>query len=242
MRALAVSAALAAFAAACSPPKYVSYRSVSRDFSVAVPWGWNVIADAAYDSFSQVTFVGPEDIDFYLGAPSLSVRWYKSYRPHRLRDGRLEMYASAADFIKQTLDDVYGKDAIVYGIGTRPGGGRALVEPGRPIPELPLRESGLPAKFFGVLAPTPAGVGVTVGTVKDESGRLMNVRYHEYAVVPIDVEGREVGFYVLCYPATQAGHDKGLDRFRALVNTFHPFTAGPGGGKIRVPGPQAERS
>ena len=239
-RALAIFAAAAA--AACSPPKYVSYRSVSNDFKVAAPWGWDVIADAAYDSFSQVSFIGPFDVDFYLGAPTLSVRWYKPYRPHELRDGRMEMYADSDDFIKQTLNDVYGKDAIVYGVGVREDGGRSLIDQAHPIPTFLLKESGLPAKFFGVLSPTPAPRGVTIGTETDDEGRLVNVRYHEYVVVPIVENGREEGFYVLCYPATQAGHDKGMDRFRALYNTFHPLTAGPGGEKIRIPGPQAAKS
>jgi hypothetical protein len=241
-RALVIFAAAAALAAACTPPKYVTYKSVSNDFTVAAPWGWNVIADAAYDGFAQATFTGPYDPDFYLGAPSLSVRWYKPYRPHALRDGRQEMYANADDFIKQTLGDVYGKDAVVYGLGFRDDGGRNLVDKTHPIPTVPLKESGLPAKFFGVLSAAPAGTGVTVGTKKDNSGRPINLRYHEYAVVPIVPEsGREEGFYVLCYPATFNGHDKDIDRFRALYNTFHPLTVGPGGAKFRVPGPQAAK-
>lgn len=234
MRSLAIFAALAALAAACSPPKYVDYRSVSRDFTVAVPWGWNVIADADHDAFSQVTFIGPFDVDFYLGAPSLSVRWYGNYRPHRMRDGRLEMYSGADDFIRQTLDQVYGKDALVYGRGKREDGGRALVGKGQPIPEITLRDSGLTAKYFAVVSPTPAPAGVTIGTALDDKGRHLNLRYHEYAVVPI-VDG----FYVLCYPATSAGHDKGMDRFEALIGTFHPYTAGPGGPKIKIPGPRS---
>jgi hypothetical protein len=242
MRALAIFAALAALASSCSPPKYVAYKSVSNDFTVAAPWGWNVIADADFDAFSQVVFIGPFDVDFYLGVPSLSVRWYKPYRPHWMRDGRLEMYANSDDFIKQTLDGVYGKDAIVYGVGVREDGGRVLVDKAHPIPTFLLKESGLPAKFFGVLSPTPTARGATIGTETNDEGRLVNVRYHEYAVVPIVVDGREEGFYVLCYPATRAGHDKGLDRFRVLYNTFHPLTAGPGGPKIRIPGPQAEKS
>jgi hypothetical protein len=242
MRALMVFAAAAALAAACAPPKYAEYKSVSDDFTVAAPWGWNVIADADYDAFSQVTFIGPRDDDFYMGGPSLSVRWYKPYRPHRLRDGRVEMYSSSDDFIKQTLNDVYGKDAIVYGVGLREDGGRALVDKTHPIPTFPLKESGLPAKFFGVLSAAPAAPGNTIGTERNGDGRLLNVRYHEYAVVPIVENGREEGFYVLCYPATKGGHDKAQDRWRALYNTFHPLTAGPGGPKIRVPGARAAKS
>ena len=244
MRVFAFFAAAAAFAAACSPPKYVAYKSVSNDFTVAAPWGWDVIADAQYDGFSQVNFVGPYDKYFYLGAPTLSVRWFKPYRPHTLRNGQAEMYTSSDDFIKQTLEQIYGRDAIVYRPLNefREDGGRALVDKTHPIESHPLKESGLPAKFFGVLSPTPAATGFTIGTEKNDKGQLVNVRYHEYAVVPIVVDGREAGFYVLCYPATQVGHDEWIDRWRALTNTFHPLTAGPGGPKIRVPGPQAAKS
>ncbi|HEX4048758.1 MAG TPA: hypothetical protein VH309_13025 [Elusimicrobiota bacterium] len=234
MRVFAIFAVLGALAAACSPPKYADYKSVSGDFTVAAPWGWNVLADADHDSFSQVTFIGPFDMDYYLGAPSLSVRWYKPYRPHRLRNGSYEMYANSDDFIRQTLKDVYGKDAIVYGVGKREDGGRMLVDKAHPIPTFYLKDSGLPAKFFAVLSPTPAPQGITIGTEVNEKGARMNARYHEYVVVPIDDpdSGREEGFYVLCYPATMLAHDKGIDRFRALYNTFHPYTAGPGGEKI----------
>ncbi|MGH3262343.1 MAG: hypothetical protein ACRDNS_10130, partial [Trebonia sp.] len=181
LRSLVIFAALAALAAACSPPKYVSYKSVSGDFTAAVPWGWNVIADADHDSFSQVTFIGPFDEDFYLGAPTLSVRWFKPYRPHRLRDGSLEMYSSSDDFIKQTLDDVYGKKAIVYGPysdGPTPLTSRPDISR-RKIPEIVLREAGLKAKYFAVFSPTPATSGVTIGTVPDKNGQRLNQRYHE---------------------------------------------------------------
>ena len=231
-RALAVFAALAALAAGCNPPPYVTYRSVSKDFSVAVPWGWSVVADADHDIFSQVTFIGPFDMDFYLGAPSLSVRWYKDYSPHAMRNGELEMYADADDFIRQSLQRVYGKNAFVYGASLGPPESRPTIDPSR-IPEITLNESGLPAKYFAVLSPTPASTGVTIGTVKDENGVLSNQRYHEYAVVTVGD-----GFYVLCYPATLRGHEKGLEAFRRLIGSFHPYTAGPGGAKIKIPGPR----
>lgn len=226
-------AALAALSAACSPPKFVTYQSVSRDFSVAVPWGWNVLADADHDSFSQVTFIGPFDVDFYMGAPSLSVRWYKNYRVRPIRNGVYEMYANADDFIRQTLDQVYGKGGFLFGVGSGPAESRAPITRDR-IPEIILRESGLPAKYFAVLSPTPDAAGVTVGTVVDEKGRRFNQRYHEYVVVPM-----ASGFYVLCYPATLRGHEKGMEYFKELIGSFHPYTDGPGGPKITIPGPQA---
>jgi hypothetical protein len=268
MRSFAIFAALAAVAAACGTPKYVSYEAVSRDFTVAAPWGWNVIADADHEAFAQVVFVGPFDKDFYLGAPSLSVRWYRPWRPHTLRDGSVEMYAGSADFIHKTLKDVYGypgAGAAVYGgnpmkEGEYPLGSRTEIEE-KDVPTIVLRDSGLKARYFAVLSPTPAGYydedlqpvpqpngttllpvahkEITVGTLPDpKTGHRVNQRYHEYVVVPIaGADGREEGFYVLCCPSTLAGHNKSMDRFRALINTFHPYTAGPGGEKIKIPGP-----
>jgi hypothetical protein len=236
-RALAIFAAVSAFGAACSPPPYVTYKSVSNDFTVAAPWGWNVIADANYDGFAQVTFIGPFDKYFYLGAPTLSVRWYKPYRPHQLRDGRYEMYTNSDDFIKQTLGDVYGKDAVVYGPSSAALDVRPMVDR-KAIPQITLKESGLDAKYFAVLSPTPASSGVTIGTVGPKDGPRINQRYHEYAVVPIVVDGREAGFYVLTYPATLGGHGNDMEKFLHLIGSFHPYTAGPGGPKFPIPGPR----
>jgi hypothetical protein len=220
-RALGIIALFAAFLAACSPPKYAHYTSVSGDFSLNVPWGWNVIAEADHDAFSEVKFIGPFDADFYLGAPSLSVRWYKRYRAHRLRDFRLEMYADADDFIGQMMRQVYGPNSVLL------SGGKIL-DAKQPIPDVVLHESGLPAKYFAVLSPAPAAAGA-VGAVKDVDGNWHNMRYHEYAVIPMDG-----GFYVICYPATQLGHDKAVANFNMLASSFHPYTAGPGGPKMQI--------
>lgn len=220
-RAFGILVVAAAFLAACSPPKYARYTSVSGDFSAYAPWGWNVIAEADHDAYAEVKFIGPFDADFYLGAPSLSVRWYKRYRAHVLRDGSLEMYADADDFIAQTLKQVYGPDAVIL------SGGK-IADRSKPIPEVTLKESGLTAKYFGVQSPAPAPP-VAVGAVKDADGNWHNNRYHEYAV--IQMEG---GFYVISYPATVIGHDKAVDRFNYLASTFHPYTDGPGGPKIMI--------
>jgi hypothetical protein len=220
-RALGIFALFAACLAACSPPQYTRYTSVSGDFSVEAPWGWNVIAEADHDAFSEVKFIGPFDADFFLGAPSLSVRWYKRYRAHSLRGGGLEMYADADDFINQTLKQVYGPESVIMD-------GTKILDKKLPIPEVTLRESGLQAKFFGVISPAPAGPN-QIGAVKDDKGRWFNIRYHEYAVIPTDG-----GFYVITYPATQKGHNKAVDRFVIMIQSFHPYTAGPGGEKIKV--------
>jgi hypothetical protein len=227
-RFLAIFAALAALAAACSPPAHIAYGSVSGDWTAQVPWGWRVIADAQGKDFAEANFVGPFDRDFYLGAPSLSVRWYRDYAPHRLRDGSLEMYANADDFIAQTLRDVYGTGSFLYADGIGPGGSRDYIK--KPE-DIKLKLSGLPAKYFIVLSPTPAPKDYHWG-ISLVNGRAINERMHAYAVVPMNE-----GFYVLCYPATKRGFDKHDKLFWRLANTFHPLTDGPGGPKIRrLPG------
>lgn len=233
-RVLGLLVVCAAVLAACGTPKYVHYRSVSGDFGAYVPWGWNVIAEAENDAFSEVKFLGPFDVDFFLGTPSLSVRWYKRYRAHKLRDGRIEMYSDADDFVKQMLRQVYGSDAVLLAGGRAFGTGdahpaRALLEAGKPVPEIPLPEGAdLPVKYFAVLSRADAPAGA-IGAVKDVDGNWHNLRLHEYAVVTMPS-----GFYVISYPATERGHDKGLDRFNKLAATFHPYTDGPGGPKISL--------
>lgn len=229
MRLLLAPAVLAAVLAACSPPRDVSYKSVQGDFTANVPWGWSVMTDSDSDAFSQVNFIGAFDRDFYLGAPSLSVRWFKRYRPHALRDGRLEMYADADDFYRQMLKQVYGESgSILYG-GKRPDGSREILT--RPV-DLVLKSSGLPAKFFIVLSPAPAPASNQWGLEQDKEGRSINMRMHAYALIPM-----EGGFYVVCYPATRRGYDKYEDRFRALIGSFRPVTAGPGGPQVRLAAP-----
>lgn len=233
-RAWSFCAAAALALSACSAPKYARYRSVSGDFAVEAPWGWNVVADADHDAFAQVIFGGPFDADFFLGTPSLSVRWYKNYRPHPLQNGGVEMYSGVDDFIRQTLAQVYGPDAVVYGDDFAKGGKIALLADRVPLPkgrssvDIALKATKLPAKYFAVVSRASARPG-TVGAVKDVDGAWHNVRYHEYAVVPMPG-----GFYVLCYPATMKGHDKGFDRFLGLIGSFHPYTDGPGGPKVVV--------
>jgi hypothetical protein len=217
----------AVIAAACAAPKFISYRSVSGDFSAYVPWGWNVIAEADHDSFSEVKFLGQPDASFYLGTPSLSVRWYKRYRAHTLSDGRLEMYADADDFIKQMLQQVYGPNSVLV-VGGRTYEKREELQAGQSIPETVIPATGLTEKYFGVLSPAPAQPSA-VGAGRDVDGNWHNYRFHEYALIPM-----QGGFYVITYPATIAGHDKYLDRFNKLAISFHPYTDGPGGEKVML--------
>ena len=227
MKRLALAAALLAALAACSAPKYAAYRSVFDDYTATVPWGWKVVAEAQGSDFDQVMFVGPFDPDFFLGEPSLSVRWYADYRIHRMADGTLEMYSGPGDFIRQTLSKVYGPDTVLYGAGRRADGGRPIID----APEdLVLKGSGLKAKFFIALSPAPAPANFQYGLETGEDGKPVNMRMHAYAVVPM-----ERGFYVLCYPATRRGFEKHLHDFEALIGGFRPLTAGPAGPAVRLP-------
>ena len=212
---------LLALAAGCSAPKYAKYESLAKDYTVSVPWGWQVLTDQQGDAFTQVNFIGPFDGDFYLGAPSLSVRWFKRYQPHRLRDGRLEMYAGADDFISQMLKQVYGPAYFFVGADGKAADG---------VAEITLKGSGLKAKYFTVLSATSAPANMHWGVSEQTgTGTPHILRKHAYAVVPV-----EGGFYVLCYPATEKGYDRYLDRFLGLIGSFMPRTAGPGGAKLAL--------
>ena len=219
-------------ASACNPPKYAVYESINKDYTVSVPWGWQVMTDQQDTDFAQATFIGPFDPDFYLGAPSLSVRWYRRFRPHRLSDGRLEMYGGADDFIKQTLKQVYGPEYVLLTLD-----GKVSYDDAKRtevIPEITLKNSGLKAKAFTVESATPApeankwGISAQAGT-----GKPFVLRKHAYVVVSFDD-----GFYVLTYPATERGYPSFLDKFAGLMGSFMPRISGPGGPKIRVPGPR----
>lgn len=235
-RRLAAVLVVLSLGAGCRPPKYADYESIQKDYSVLVPWGWTVMTDAQDSDFTQAAFIGPFDPLFYLGAPSLSVRWFRRYRPHRLVDGRLEMYSGADDFIKQMLKDVYGPEYAVFDLAGKlsyrlaPSGKDAV----EVIPETTLQTSGLKAKVFAVVSETPAPANAQWGVfTRKDTGQTFVHRKHAYAVVPV-----EEGFYVLTYPATLEGYDNHESKFRGLIGSFVPRTAGPGGAKIRLPGPR----
>ena len=222
---------LLALAAGCNPPKYATYESINKDYTASVPWGWQVMTDQQDNDFTQATFIGPFDPDFYLGAPSLSVRWFRRYRPHRLTDGRIEMYGGPDDFIRQTLVQIYGPEYVLLTLEGKVSYDNAKQE--EIIPEITLRQSGLKAKAFAVVSAVPAPEDNKWGISTDsKTGKASVLRKHAYAVVPI-----EDGFYVLTYPATDRGYENFLDKFAGLMGSFMPRTAGPGGKKIRVPGP-----
>lgn len=192
---------------ACTPPKYVTYTSARGDWKGSVPWGWNVMTDEEGERFTNTSFIGPFEPEFYLGAPSLSVRWYSYSSPHRLPDGLLEMYSSAEDYAAQTLAGVYGPEAVLR----------------QPLHEIEM--AGRKAKHFVVLSPVRVPPGTQWGTsLEAQTGRLVNLRQHAYAVLPL-----ERGFYAVIYPATRDGYPLYEKQFNELVNSFTPLQDGPGG-------------
>lgn len=205
---MAAAAALAAaFLAACSPPKYVRYLSPQKDWRTSVPWGWSVMTDREDARFTHINFIGPFEPQFFLGAPSLSIRWHSYYSPHTLPDGSVESYASADDYIKQMLDFVYGAE-------------RQMIQPVREV-----LVAGRKAKNFVVRSAAVVPERYSWGTSLDASGKnVVVVRQHAYAVLPLSR-----GFYVLVYPATADGYPLYEPMFNQMVNTFEPLTDGPGG-------------
>jgi len=218
-RCLAVAAlALCGLAAGCKAPQHALYTSPHRDFQCDVPWAWNVMYDFEGTHFTHVNFIGPFEPDFYLGAPSFSVRWYTRYATHRLRDGQLEMYSGPEDFITQTLESVYGQERQMF----------------RPVQDLVI--NGRRFKYFVVVSAGPVQPGARWGiAVDDKTKQAINPRKHAYAILPMPS-----GFYVLAYPATTAAYDIERlkiykEQFDQLVNSFVPLKDGPGGAALPPP-------
>jgi hypothetical protein len=211
--AAAFIAICALIATACKPPEYALYTSPERDFQCKVPWAWNVMYDSEEKHFENLTFIGPFEPDFYLGAPSFSVRWYSRYTTHRLRDDRLEMYAGSDDFIHQILDSVYGPERIMD----------------RPVQELNV--GGRKLKYFVVISGGPADPKARWGTALDRlTGKTINPRKHAYVLIDMPS-----GFYVLAYPATKQGYDLYKEKFDQMVGSFVPLKDGPGGAPLPPP-------
>jgi hypothetical protein len=208
--------ALAFLATSCKAPKYIEYKSARADIQMEVPWGWNVYVDTQGDDFFQYNFVGHFDPAFFLGVPSMNVRWYRFNALHRLRDGTLEMYASSDDFIEQTLGRIYAPE---YRLRPHPKTGKKFRT---------VKVSGWAATNFIVESivrvPDSYTYGVAIEPGTDDTAVL---RHHAYVVVPMDN-----GVYVLNYPATRDGYPKHLKKFNHLVNTFRALTDGPGGEKL----------
>ena len=195
---------------ACSPPKYVRYDSAAGDFSTEVPYGWQVFYEENGSDYYNYTFVGPFDGDFYRGAPSMSIRWYAKNRLHPLPlNSGEEIYSSADDYIQTTLRVVYGLKA-------------QFAQPTHQI-----EVSGLAAQHFIVSSPMDVAASTRYGAVTNEKGRVAVLREHAYVVLPMNN-----GFYVLIYPATQAGYPKFETNFNQLVHKFQVLRGGPAGPKV----------
>jgi len=196
----------------CQPPAHSLYTSPNRDFQCDVPWAWDVMYDSEGTHFTNLTFLGPFEPEFYLGAPSFSVRWYTRYATHLLRDGQSEMYSGPDDFIQQILESVYGKERRMD----------------RPVQDLEV--DGRKFKYFVVVSAGPVAPGARWGTMADESGKTINPRKHAYAVLPMSS-----GFYVLTYPATRQAYASYEKQFSDLVKSFVPLKDGPGGAALPPP-------
>ena len=114
-----------ALVAGCSPPKYATYESINKDFSASVPWGWQVMTDQQDYDFAQATFIGPFDGDFYLGAPSLSVRCRSigtrttrpAHRPdHDGDDDRRRHDATDPPCIRRPFGRIQGRSLGGFGV------------------------------------------------------------------------------------------------------------------------------
>jgi len=208
LRYLFAAPLLAALAlTACSPPKYVPYTSVHGDWRSSVPWHWDVMTDQEDDVFTNTNLIGPFEPDFYLGAPSFSVRWHAYKRSHTLPSGFVEYYQDVDDYIDQMLKRVYGPDYHI-------------VDEDNPHIEgtvTQLRVAGRMARHFVVLSAVNVPDTTKWGTSTDaQTNKTVVVRRHEYVIVPEDT-----GFYVLIYPATL----KGFDLYKPQFNNFvHNFT------------------
>jgi len=196
----------------CQYPKYATYISRTGDFKCQVPYSWNVKTDAEGGHFANATFIGPFEADFFLGVPSFSVRWYSRLRLHRLPDGTLETYSGADDYIRQTLENVYGPKAVMR----------------QEVHEVEVANR--KAKHFVVLSPVVVPKTTRWGTSVDaKTQELVNLRQHSYVVVPM-----EGGFYVLIYPATRDGFPKYEKEFNQMVNSFLPLKDGPQGPPVAL--------
>jgi len=212
MRRPLLLAAIASLSLGCRADKYAQFHPPAGDFSCEVPRGWSVYEDRQSSGYVAWTFAGPFDPDFYLGVPTLSVRWYAFGRPHVFRDGSSETYSSAESFIDETLRDVYGPKAV-------------LLQPKHKV-----MAAGRPALHVAVLSPVEAPAIHNYGVLRDAEGRRIIARQHECVVIPT-----ARGFYAIVYPATREGHGRYVDRFNRLVNTFALIKEGPDGEPVSSP-------
>ncbi len=198
-------------------PKYVKWVSPWGDYSVMVPFGWNVKTDQEIDSegtqFTNAAFIGGFDGKFFLGAPSLSIRWHGNLASHRLPDGYHEYYNDGDDYIAALLDNLYDNATFLS----------------KPVSDMKFKVGGYPAKQFVVLSPSEAPEGAGWGISVDKDGTRFVHRKHAYVVVQL-----KDGFYVLVYPATNSGFKNHEKKFNQLVRSFTLLKHGPNGAVVKA--------
>lgn len=218
----------------CNPPKYVNYWSVWRDWRGSVPWAWNIRTDAQGKTFASTNLTGPFSPEFYLGVPSIGVRWYQNSTAHTLPDGLVEFYKDADDYIVQTLESVYPGHMLVAMPKSPADIKNSGALPEGTINPIKLPKTGREGKHFTVFHEIPAPKGARYGVVGaplPRAGERVIPRVHEYVVLQL-----ETGFYVIVYPATVDGYYVYRDRFNTFVNHFHVAKQGPDGPPLGAAG------
>jgi hypothetical protein len=234
-RSAAASAAvlLSVLLAGCGSHKYTHYRSVFKDWSATLPYGWNVYTDAQGKDFAETRFIGSFDGDALFGLPSISVKWFRNFHGHILRDDSVESYDNADDYITQTLEDVYHYrygDTMSFLVSPVPdenGDYTQTLDYPKDIPQVETAVGKLPMKMFVVRSPVRVSPKIQWGVEIGPDGKTYNQRVHAYAVISLPD-----GFYVLSYPATRHSFPHHIADFVRLVNTFHVLTDGPDGAKV----------
>jgi hypothetical protein len=225
-RAAALLGALAV--SGCNPPKYVNYWSVWRDWRSSVPWAWNIRTDAQATTFASTNLTGPFAPEFYLGVPSIGVRWYDNATAHTLPDGLVEYYENGDDFIAKTLQVVYPGHTLVAMPKSADAAKKGGALPEGQINEVTLKGTGRKGKHLVVFHELKAPAGARYGVVgAPRTGERVIPRVHEYIVLQL---GK--GFYVLVYPATVDGYYLYKTQFDVFVNAFHLAKQGPGGAPL----------
>jgi len=231
---------LVASIAGCGAPAFTHYHSAFKDYVADLPSGWNVYTDFGVindGGYAETRFIGPFDGDALFGLPSFSVNWFHNGASHVMRDGTIEKYRNADDFIAQTLTQVYGYKAggdqlsfILSVVPDADGRYKDIIPSPADIPAGTHTLTGLPIKLFIVRSPVRVASNVRWGVdINNNDGKPYNQRMHAYAVISLPD-----GFYVLSYPATVRSFPHHFARFTRLVTSFHPLTDGPGGPAIRL--------
>jgi len=191
------------------------YTSKWGDFKTVVPDGWKVGFDFEEKHFTDTNFKSPDT------AYSMAIRWYTRYSTHRLSSGVLEMNGGTDDYIRQTLDVVYGPNAElieqVHDVEVDGLKAKRFVVKSRKIERIPNTNP-----YINSLWGPWDRLGILVGDkIQKDPGE------HVYTLV-----SSASGIYVLTYYAPQGGYDKYKKEYEQLVASFVRTKDGPGGAHI----------